>query len=98
AGPTIGRGSGWEAEPELIAEDIACRRGERLVFAGLSLRLPARGALVLTGVNGSGKTSLLRLLATLITPAAGRLGWGDELIEVDVPAYRKRLHYVGHRD
>ena len=91
-------GLGWKGEPELIAEDITCRRGERLVFAGLSLRLPAGGALVLTGANGSGKTSLLRLLATLIPPAAGRLSWGDALIQTDIPAYRQRLHYVGHQD
>jgi heme exporter protein A len=93
-----GRELGWKAEPELVAENIACRRGERLVFAGLSLRLPAGGALLLTGANGSGKTSLLRLLATLIPPAAGRLGWGEAQIEADIPAYRKRLHYVGHHD
>lgn len=93
-----GRELGWKTEPELVAENIACRRGERLVFAGLSLRLPAGGALLLTGANGSGKTSLLRLLATLIPPAAGRLGWGEAQIEADIPAYRKRLHYVGHHD
>jgi heme exporter protein A len=93
-----GSGLGWTTEPELIAENIACRRGERLVFAGLSLRLSAGSALLLTGANGSGKTSLLRLLATLIAPAAGRLGWGDAQIAADIPAYRKRLHYVGHHD
>src|SRR5438128_264000 len=58
---------------DLVAEDLACRRGERLVFSSLSFRLPAGGALMLTGTNGSGKTSLLRLLATLSAPAAGTL-------------------------
>ncbi len=96
--PASGVELGWEAEPDLIAEDITCRRGERLVFTGLSFRLSAGSALLLTGANGSGKTSLLRLLATLIAPAAGRLGWGDVPIEADIPAYRKRLHYVGHLD
>ena len=83
---------------DLIAEDLACRRGERLVFAGVSFRLPAGGALLLTGANGSGKTSLLRLLATLIPPAAGRLAWGAEPFDADVVAYRALLHYVGHQD
>ncbi len=87
-----------EAGPDLIAEDIACRRGERLVFAGVSFRLPAGGALMLTGANGSGKTSLLRVLATLVTPAAGRILWGGLPIEADLPAYRGRLHYLGHQD
>ena len=83
---------------DLVAEDLACRRGERLVFAGLSFRLRPGGALVLTGANGSGKTSLLRLLAGLIGPAAGRLAWGETPIAEDVAEHRARLHYVGHQD
>jgi heme exporter protein A len=83
---------------DLIAEDLACRRGERLVFAGLSFRLPPGGALVLTGTNGSGKTSLLRLIAGLIAPAAGRLAWGAAPIDADLAGHRTHLHYVGHQD
>jgi heme exporter protein A len=95
SGVTIGA---REPEADLVAVDLACRRGERLVFAGLSFRLPAGGALVLTGANGSGKTSLLRLLAGLIAPAAGRLSWGQTPIEDDLAGHRARLHYVGHQD
>ena len=84
--------------PVLIAEDLACRRGERLVFTGVSFRLSAGEALLLTGPNGSGKTSLLRLLATLITPAAGRLVWGNAPVDAAPAAYRAALHYVGHQD
>jgi heme exporter protein A len=86
------------ADADLVAEDLACRRGERLVFTGLSFRLPPGGALVLTGANGSGKTSLLRLLAGLVEPAAGRLAWGEEPVADDVAGHRARLHYVGHQD
>jgi heme exporter protein A len=83
---------------ELVGENLACRRGERLVFAGLDCRLPAGGALVLTGPNGSGKSSLLRLLATLLTPEAGRLLWNGVPIADDPAAYRGMIHYVGHLD
>ena len=83
---------------DLVAEDLACQRGDRLVFAGLSFCLPPGGALVLIGANGSGKTSLLRLLAGLIGPAAGRLAWGETPIVDDVAEHRARLHYVGHQD
>ncbi len=86
------------AAVELVAERLACRRGERLVFTGLDCRLPAGGALVVTGSNGSGKSSLLRLLATLLAPAAGCLLWGGEPVAHDAPRYRARLHYVGHLD
>jgi heme exporter protein A len=84
--------------PELVAEDLACRRGERLVFTGLSFRLPPGGALILTGSNGSGKTSLLRIVAALLAPAAGRLAWGATPIEKDPAAHRANLHFIGHQD
>jgi heme exporter protein A len=83
---------------DLVADALACRRGERLIFAGLSLTLPPGGALLLTGANGSGKSSLLRLLATLLAPAAGRLIWAGAPVADDVGRYRAELHYVGHLD
>ena len=82
----------------LVGERLACRRGERLVFAGLSFRLAAGGALLLTGANGSGKSSLLRLVAGLLPPAAGRLSWGAAPVAADPAAHHARLHYVGHLD
>jgi heme exporter protein A len=84
--------------PELVGEALACRRGGRLVFAALDVALPPGGALVLTGSNGSGKSSLLRLLATLVAPAAGRLLWGSAPVSADRAAYRARVDYVGHLD
>jgi heme exporter protein A len=88
----------FSPEGDLVAENLACRRGERLIFDRLSLTMPPGSATVLTGANGSGKSSLLRLLATLLTPAAGRLLWGGAPVRDDPPAYRARLHYVGHLD
>lgn len=63
------------SHPSLTAADLACLRGGRLVFAGLSFRLGAGEVLVLTGPNGSGKSSLLRLVAGLVPVFAGRLDW-----------------------
>lgn len=79
-------------------EGLACRRGERLVFAGLGFALAPGDALVLTGRNGSGKTSLLRLAAGLTPPAAGRLLWHDGPVREEPQRHRARLHYVGHLD
>ncbi len=78
--------------------DIACRRGERLVFRGLSFALEAGAALVLTGANGSGKSSLLRLMAGLLPPHTGSLRWAGEPIAGDPAAHRARLHLIGHQD
>lgn len=55
----------------LAATGLACRRGERLLFAGLSLALAPGHALHVTGANGLGKSSLIRVLAGLLRPFAG---------------------------
>jgi heme exporter protein A len=55
----------------LIAHDLACRRGDRLLFRGLSLSLSAGEALQVAGANGVGKSSLIRILAGLLGPYAG---------------------------
>jgi heme exporter protein A len=59
--------------PFLAAENIACRRGERLLFRRLSFRLEAGAACHVTGANGAGKTTLIRALAGLTTPYAGEV-------------------------
>lgn len=58
-------------ECRLAASEIACRRGERMLFRGLSLALSPGAALQVAGANGTGKSSLLRLLAGLLAPLAG---------------------------
>ena len=55
----------------LTATEIACRRGERLLFRGLSLDLCAGQAVQIAGPNGTGKSSLIRILAGLLRPFAG---------------------------
>jgi heme exporter protein A len=57
--------------PSLIADNLACRRGERLLFRRLSFRLEGGAACHVTGANGAGKTTLIRALAGLTTPFAG---------------------------
>lgn len=59
------------ASPALVATDLACRRGDRLLFRGLSLELAGGEALHVTGANGTGKTTLIRALAGLSKPFAG---------------------------
>ncbi|HEX3535910.1 MAG TPA: heme ABC exporter ATP-binding protein CcmA [Stellaceae bacterium] len=86
------------AAPDLVAENLACRRGDRLIFTGLSCRLAAGGALLVTGANGSGKSSLLRVLATLLAPVAGRLLWDGAPVPEALPRYRAAIHYLGHLD
>lgn len=55
----------------LSVTDLACRRGDRVLFAGLSFALDAGEALRVAGPNGTGKTSLLRIVAGLLRPMRG---------------------------
>ena len=77
-------------------DELLCRRGGRVVFAGLSFAAEPGRALVVRGANGSGKSSLLRIAATLMAPAAGALAWGG--VPLDAERHRARLAYVGHGD
>jgi heme exporter protein A len=55
----------------LAANDLACRRGDRVLFRGLSFALEPGEALHVAGANGIGKSSLIRILAGLLLPLAG---------------------------
>jgi heme exporter protein A len=74
-------------------------RGDRLLFEGFDLTLSAGEAVALTGLNGAGKTSLLRVVAGLIRPSAGEVvfqGVGAVLAAED--ARSRDLHLLGHQD
>jgi heme exporter protein A len=75
--------------------DLACRRGNRVLFKGLNLSVTAGQALWLRGRNGSGKTSLLRLAAGLSVPADGQITWEGVPVRRHA-GYAQRMLYVGH--
>ena len=79
----------------LSGRDVGCVRGGRQVFAGLDFEANSGEALAVVGPNGSGKTSLLRLIAGLLVPAGGSIalqGGDGEL------TLAEQSHYLGHRD
>ena len=78
----------------LEADNLECVRGERRLFAGLGFRLEAGELLYLQGKNGSGKTSLLRMLIGLLPPETGEIRWKGESIKSD--DFRADLCYLGH--
>lgn len=80
----------------LEAKNLACLRGERLLFRGLDLHLQAGDLLRIAGANGMGKTSLLRLLAGLAEPAAGQVCWQGQALRHAREAFNAAQLYLGH--
>lgn len=76
--------------------DLDCVRGERALFSGLEFTLEAGALLRVTGSNGSGKTSLLRILCGLAQPARGAVRWQGEAILDLREEFWRELIYVGH--
>src|SRR6266403_845288 len=81
----------------LEAENLECIRGDRRLFSNLNFALRPGEFLQLTGPNGSGKTSLLRMICGLLAPAQGEIRWEGANIHTLREEYSTVLTYLGHR-
>jgi heme exporter protein A len=79
----------------LSGRDVSCVRGGREVFSGLDFAAASGETLAVIGPNGSGKTSLLRMIAGLLTPSGGSIELEGGESELTLP---EQSHYLGHRD
>lgn len=86
------------SRPVLVLRDVDIWRGERCLFRGLSLELDGGELALLVGPNGSGKTSLLRVLAGLAPCAAGEVAWNGVAITRLPPESRGDIQFRGHLD
>jgi heme exporter protein A len=80
---------------QLLGRAIGCVRGGREIFSGLDFATVSGEALAVTGPNGSGKTSLLRLIAGLLATSGGSIELAGG--EADL-TLSEQAHYLGHRD
>ncbi|WP_239018314.1 ABC transporter ATP-binding protein, partial [Sphingomonas flavalba] len=74
------------SEARLAFSDVACARGGRMLFTAMEFTLAAGDAAIVSGPNGTGKSSLLRLAAGLLPPAAGRIARGGGVALADEAA------------
>ena len=81
--------------PTLSLVDVACRRGERMLFKGVDLQVRPGHAVWLRGRNGRGKTSLLRLAAGLAPPESGQVLWGATPVR-RAEGFTSALVFIGH--
>lgn len=80
----------------LAAENLGCVRGGRSLFSALSFAVNGGTLLRISGENGAGKTSLLRILCGLLHPAAGRVFWRGEPVSRRREEFARDLRYIGH--
>lgn len=80
----------------LSLNQVSCVRGERSLFSGLNLQLSGGRLLRVTGANGAGKTSLLRLMCGLLTPTEGEVLWRGEPLAAQRERWGRELVYLGH--
>lgn len=79
-------------------EDLTVQRGPLCLVQGLSLALAPGEVLVLRGANGTGKTSLLRVLAGIARPLSGRITAAQSDLQTDPATYANHIAYWGHKD
>jgi len=84
------------ADATLSVHDLACARGERLLFKDMQFTVGAGQLLLVQGGNGQGKTSLLRLLTGLSRPEAGEIRWRGEPIRQCRDLFHAEMIYLGH--
>ena len=82
----------------LAVTGLECVRGERSLFRDVGFTLTPGTLMRVLGPNGSGKTSLLRILAGTLEPMAGEIRWQGEPIDELGDAYRSELTYLGHQN
>jgi heme exporter protein A len=80
----------------LHLQNLACTRGGKTLFTDLSVALEPGHLLRITGSNGAGKSSLLRMLCGLLTPSMGSIQWGASAIAADRDFFHTQLIYLGH--
>ena len=80
----------------LEGRQLECTRGERRLFSDLSFKLDRGQLLRVAGANGSGKTSLLRIMCGLVAPSAGELRWHGQSIRAEREEYSRNLVFIGH--
>jgi heme exporter protein A len=79
---------------KLIVTDLCCQRGYNQLFSDLSFEVSSTNILRITGTNGSGKTSLLKILAGLNTSEHGTVSLNE--FDVNSNEYQQQIFYLGH--
>lgn len=82
----------------LTVENLECKKNDRIIFSELGFTLFLGSALIISGKNGSGKTSLLKILAGISKESKGKILWSGENIEDFRDDFNGDLQFIGHKN
>lgn len=82
----------------LTVENLQCKKNDQVIFSDLGFSLFLGSALIVSGKNGSGKTSLLKILAGISKESKGKIFWAGENIENFRDDFNGDLQFIGHKN
>ena len=82
----------------ILAKNITCRRSGKYIFRNLNFKIEDGIATIISGKNGSGKTSLLRILANLLDAKSGDIIWRGQSINKNMEKYLKEITFVADKN
>jgi heme exporter protein A len=82
----------------LTCEKLTLIRNQKTIFSQLSFSLSTSSALIITGSNGSGKSSLLKVIAGISKPNIGKIFWGEKDVEEMLDDFHGDMQFIGHRN
>ena len=82
----------------ILANNITCKRGNRYIFKNLDFKIEDGVATIISGKNGSGKTSLLRIIANLLNPKKGNIIWRGKSIYKNIEEYYKQITFIADKN
>ncbi|MCY3768161.1 MAG: cytochrome c biogenesis heme-transporting ATPase CcmA [Gammaproteobacteria bacterium] len=96
--PQAVRKAGFSGPARLEGREIECIRGHACLFSNLEFALESGTALQILGANGTGKTSLIRIITGLTEADQGTISWNQVNIRDPGAAYAGHFSYLGHRN
>jgi heme exporter protein A len=82
----------------LTCEKLTLIRNQKTIFSQLSFSLSTSSTLIITGSNGSGKSSLLKVIAGISKPNIGKIFWGEKNVEEMLDDFHGDMQFIGHRN
>ena len=80
----------------LILDNVSCVYNNKSIFAGINLQINCGASLLVVGGNGTGKTSLLKIMSSIIAPCTGQVLWNNRPLSAEIAGAHVYVNFIGH--